>query len=294
MASTPEPNPASPGAAAKSTPLSSILGAILQDLTKAQDTSNRYSAKLSQIYKNREFLRQFPVPNGLLTELEMELKVAVNGVDTVSTNAEDLFLQARTALKQSCQDIANRTIQSVSNFLETADPGDLDSETFATLKENLSSPEFTGLLNKKLNQALVNDLEHLFSTSSKLDVQATGQQILSTVDNVVLQNPDLSKFLDTKNPKATECLKTIQADIISVVKKLPEVIKPRASFWENPEMNVIADASTLSSLPDLAVGSIKIKAELRDYKWVINVQKSGQVDRDEDIQGHSLVPMDGS
>lgn len=76
--------PADGRARAKPTDLGSVLGALLRDVARAQDISNRYSAQLSQVYENDALLREFPVPNARLADVELELVFTITGVSEVA------------------------------------------------------------------------------------------------------------------------------------------------------------------------------------------------------------------
>ena len=75
-------------AKAKPTDLGSVLGALLRDVVRAQDISNRYSAQLSEVYEQDPLLREFPIPNARLADVELELSFAITGVGEVATLGE--------------------------------------------------------------------------------------------------------------------------------------------------------------------------------------------------------------
>ena len=106
--------------------LEAILAAVLRDVAAAQHQSNKYSANvLAPQYNQQPLLRQFPVPNALMGELEIVLKFTVAGSENSGgTTSDDFIPNARILYQQETlmphlKSISSRSIQLVTSFLDT-------------------------------------------------------------------------------------------------------------------------------------------------------------------------------
>lgn len=77
--------------------LSKVVGAILNDLSKAQDLANDYSSQLSHKYKKKQvenkddnILSNFQVPAVVLREISFDLKFVIKEINLVEKETKEL------------------------------------------------------------------------------------------------------------------------------------------------------------------------------------------------------------
>ena len=104
--------------------LSNIIAAILCDISKAQDISNRYTLELAKQYKDdpSSLLKEFPVPNGVLNELKIEFKLALEDVleDEQDFNSFKYYRQAfENVSDKIALDASNELIKFIKNSCST-------------------------------------------------------------------------------------------------------------------------------------------------------------------------------
>src|SRR5512139_2477094 len=88
-----------------------ILGSLFSDIAQSVFTSDLYSRDISRYYEQDGLLRHFPVPRTEISELEVELKFAIAGVELNPTqsigreaNAATLFIDYSYNLSESFYD----------------------------------------------------------------------------------------------------------------------------------------------------------------------------------------------
>ena len=100
--------------------LHQILGSLFSDIAQSVFTSDLYSRDISRYYEQDGLLRHFPVPRTEISELEVELKFAIAGVELNPTqsigreaNAATLFIDYSYNLSESFYDALHDTLDEL-------------------------------------------------------------------------------------------------------------------------------------------------------------------------------------
>lgn len=271
------------------TSLRSIIAAFLADLTCAQHRANLLSERLSREYRNHTLLRFFPVPNALLEEAEITLRFAV---DTPEIE-EDL-----------CPKLTAVSVAPVPKVLVADAAGEIAILLQNVIADKLASSatEPTQLLVQRLQreirshrirEALIRNLmpnlesvvllQSSWPNASAFATQ-TEQALLEALLGTFGDDEDLttitgsvSEFANTVLDEPTR--QQTCASLERVVASNSAITEAASAF---PATRVIVSASDLGSVPDYTVHSLRLKAKLRNYKWVI--------DREGDPASDQLLP----
>lgn len=271
--------------------LEAILAAVLRDVAAAQHQSNKYSANvLAPQYNQQPLLRQFPVPNALMGELEIVLKFTVAGSEnSEGTTSDDFIPNARILYQQETlmphlKSISSRSIQLVTSFLDTmlniAD-GEVGKKIEA-LQKGLTSSQFTGyLINSMLNKLLDNETVVVKDWQTFLPDEAA-KLLMQVIAKAFLNN----KEFDFAFAKGKHSRTDITPKFIHIVRnemkqvRLPKYTSDNKGKVKSIMLNLmppnevapLAKAGVPISDPISSsfIGTLTIKVDMRNYKWVID------------------------
>jgi hypothetical protein len=266
------------------TSLRSIIAAFLADLTCAQHRANLLSEKLSWDYRNHTLLRFFPVPNALLEEAEVTLRFAVD-----STETED----------GACGRMQRATVLPISRVLVADAAGEIAVFLQEALAERLMScaaAEHRKALVERLQRELrslrlrlIPGLESaVLLQSSRPDEGAFRARTHDALRQALLGLIGADEDLATVTDSVPALIETVLAGPVGehAFQSLERVVASGSAIAEEasafPATRVIVSAADLGGFPDYAVHSLRLKARLRNYKWVIT--------REGDPAGDQLLP----
>lgn len=299
--------------------LSQLVAAILNDLTTAQDLANEYSSQLSRKYNKYEsekdnILGNFQVPSGILQEIELDLKFAVEKLNENKTALDIEGTQAKCM--ELATKIVNEALEEVKKVIRALNIPPRTAETTAIPQgiQPLINPEQPALLQPN------NEREEAIKYWQELDLKIEGDSYRNTL--ITLMNESIfeqgkKQYLRTKKWVNESDLKKIILDVLQKglvahedFKKLLEVTKKAFNQTEEnidryrkaiddlcnkisdtyststyvksllvvmpgvPNADVIVNPTALKDLPIDMVSTLKIKAGLQSYRWMI--AESGQ------------------
>ncbi len=275
--------------------LQALLAAVLRDVAAAQNQSNKYSAKvLAPQYRDDELLRQFPVPNAFMGELEIVLKFTIAGADNSGKEEVEYIPNARLLFQKETlvphlKRIASRSAQLVISFLDTvANIADEEmSKKIDALQKGVVSPQFTDyLLNGMLNKLLDNEIMVVKNWQTFLPDEAA-KLLLQVLAKAFLNN----KEFDFVFAKGKHSRTDITPKFIHIVRnelkqvQLPKYTSQNKDKIKSIMLNVIQPGAaplndTLGNtgndiINTSFIGSLTIKVDMRNYKWVIDMQNPG-------------------
>jgi len=138
--------------------LSQLVAAILNDLTTAQDLANEYSSQLSRKYNKYEsekdnILGNFQVPSGILQEIELDLRFAVEKLNENKTALDIEGTQAKCM--EFATGIVNEPLEEVKKVIRALNIPPRTAETTTTPQD---------LLNKQNHYSLIMNAKRQSST----------------------------------------------------------------------------------------------------------------------------------
>lgn len=284
--------------------LEAILVAVLRDVAKAQHQSNKYSANvLAPQYRDEPILRQFPVPNALMGELEIVLKFTVAGSELSNANsgtADDEFIPKARALFQPeiliphLKNIASRSAQlviahldKVLSILDLDDAGDSDTgKKIDALQKGVVSQVFSDyVLNSMMKKLMENETAVVKDKLTFLPDEAA-KLLMQVIAKAFLNNKEFD-FAFAKGKRGRD---DIVPKFIHIVRnELKQVQLPKYTsankgnvkqimlnlappLQENSFLSKdVAGGSFEDPINSSFIGTLTIKVDMRNYTWVIDV-----------------------
>ncbi|GEM_PF-2515673 len=272
--------------------LHEILSSILIDITKAQHAANVFSRQLSKQYKDDKLLRSFPIPNALISTIDLTLRYGVSEDlvpppnSSVSDTMLDEFYPSINRFLKVGHLLAAVVLNKVTEELKDKDFPEELSEPEKRLKilESLRSEKIRGELGNEIGESLNKWYRFLRSDNeeeldSKEEINRAIAEVKQTVSAILLSNINLrqqllpedftgafednqSNFWQSINPFLSQSIAKIFTEI-RIINSL------RREALNNKAMNVFVEANQLKKLPEHSLQSMNIKIELQNYKCVV-------------------------
>jgi hypothetical protein len=271
--------------------LHKILTTILIDITKAQHAANVFSRQLSRQYKDDKILRSFPVPNALISTIDINLKYGVSEDSEFPPNTsasdaklDDCYPSTNVFFKVGhifAAVVLNKVTEQLKE--KTLPEEQPEREKRQKILESLQSEKIRGALGNEIGDSLNNwyrflrgDNEEESDNEEQINrgIAEVQQTIAETLlSNIALQEqflPEDFKAFEDEESAFWQELKGIFEPFLS---KLLTEIKIR-NFLINDllidqSLNVFVEADKLKNLPGHALQSMNIKVNLRNYKCVL-------------------------
>lgn len=229
-----------------------IVTAVLRDLTRAQDASNRLSAKLAEKYRDGEILHYFPVPNALAKEVELELKFAVNGT-AGDVRAESIRAGA-AAFRPTARAIVELVLSDVRAAIEAGSPLDIALAS-GDIRDQLSAHVARTLHERRERDAQTIDAER----ATRWAEDALLSALTHTSELVTALGPARLSALVQGSRGAWK----------AHLERMVSAIDALTVEEVDPELEVLLDTRALDGLPTDHIHVVRIRAELRNYRWVV-------------------------
>lgn len=292
--------------------LSKLVGAILNDLTTAQDFANEYSSQLSRKYKKFEdekenILSNFQVPAGILQEIELDLKFAVESLEDCS--ALDI-----EETRENCEEIARKAaksaVQKLTKFIDdlgiparrtetaTTQAGEIpplisqqQPETstssvenqqaevikfWQSTKKNLSDPKFAKFLQTIISQELFDRGKGLYLRAARVTEADVKTIIEDKLEDGIIGHHDIQELLNQTQEIFDRDPEEIRDHLRSLFTQVADDVVNRKDIRELITLmpgvcntNIVVNSSALKEIPIDMVSSLKIKAHLDNYRWMI-------------------------
>lgn len=260
--------------------LNDIIGAILRDVSEAQDTANRYSTDLASQYKKHPLLSVMSVPNALVSSVELELKYAIQSVTDEGQRLE----QRRRRLFDAIEYYAPQAVQSA------------EKHVLQPVRKVQLSPaelqELTRRLIRELHEELLDTpADELFVTRSQVKAQSRSyfnRELFRKLVQEALHDhfrQTLPEALETapkqEGPPASgkeaaeRSAALFSSQVETFVTAVSQVMEQPLDTARNRKLEVVVDSKELQSLPKEAICTVKVQARLRNYKWTEITDDSG-------------------
>lgn len=252
--------------------LEQILEAVLIDVAQAQDASNKYSAEvLAPEYKEDTLLKEFPVPNAMLSELELVLKLAVNnaytddgeptsGAKTPQYNAK-VLLPYVLPIVDRIKEIFSSFFNAAANLTEPEVTGKLN-----TIQRNLLSDHFTKFLTQKILKCLL-DNEKVLLNNLAFDAKTALQKVMTVIEQEIYNQEQLDFIFGQEKSARKRLDGLLRNPIYSILVKVSVPVEVTGMKHQRPGMKMFVSAGELDEIGSDIISSLKIKVEIRNYKW---------------------------
>lgn len=252
--------------------LEQILEAVLIDVAQAQDASNRYSAEiLAPDYEADTLLKEFPVPNAYLSEMEVELRIAVNKVDTKQAGPETSVKKALYNTKtltpyvipvvERIKEILSSFFSAASNLTETE-----ITEKLNIVQRNLLSDGFTEFLNKKITKALL-DNEKVLLENFEFNAKTATQKIMQVVEKEIFNQQELGFIFGEEQNVRKRLEGLLRNPVFTILSKVQIPFEISGLKNQKPDMKLFVSTTDLIDVDSNIISSLKVKVAIRNYKW---------------------------
>ncbi|MBC1239131.1 hypothetical protein [Nostoc sp. 2RC] len=299
--------------------LSQLVAAILNDLTTAQDLANEYSSQLSRKYNKYEsekdnILGNFQVPSGILQEIELDLKFAVEKLNENKTALDIEGTQAKCI--ELATKIVNEALEEVKKVIHALNIPARNAETTATpqalptlipsekaassqpnnereeaikywqeLDLKIEGDSYKNALITLMNESIFEQGKKQYLRNKKWVSESDLKQIiLAVLQKGVLAHEDFKKLLDLTKKAFDKTDKDMDSIRINIENSFNQIIDKysTSSYVKSllvvmpgvPNADIVVNPATLKDLPIDMVSTLKIKAGLQSYRWMI--AESGQ------------------
>jgi hypothetical protein len=250
--------------------LDNVVGAILGNLTSAQDTANRHAAALAVEYGADPLLRHFPVPMTNLTDVEIDLRVLPISLTSAMGSRDRTVARAKASLDAFAAAAAGQLLKAAAYIFDRARAlPEFPLARVDEIKASLQSPEFSAYLEKAIAVDLFAKRDDIVRPPAVLDTGVVSRTTLATVARVVLEHPDLKRFLQANPSFASEASDGIASELRVPMEALRKDFSSTVLFETEYDFNIAVDPAELNALPEHAISTIRIKARRSGYRWVV-------------------------
>ena len=243
--------------------VSDLIAAFLVDLARAQHQSNLFSAELGEIYRSHPLLRVFPVPNGCITEINLDLKIAVDGVMMAEISREAVLHHGSVAVSDQVAWLGPQAADRVATKLKKHREAFAEPEKAERMAEAIRTAPLLESLIRQVTERVLPRLGDLVSGGGELREQAAAEVLASAFVQIFVNHPDYQPL-----PEAQR--RGLDKEIESLIGSPEAMDRLRARLAERPErseprMVVATSGEAVSAAGQNALGSIHIEAGVRDY-----------------------------
>ncbi|MDJ0599823.1 MAG: hypothetical protein QNJ37_13385 [Crocosphaera sp.] len=249
--------------------LSKVVGAILNDLSTAQDLVNEYSSQLSYKYKKKQvtdeddnILSNFQVPAAVLREISLDLRFVIKEINP------DGFVLDVDKTQGKCDEIARA---AVIHLL-------LDDNKVVT---GLFTPDFDNKLWKRVSHGLFSLCCKFFMSGNDLTISEIENTIAEKLKDELFNHEDIQcrlQIMDFADHKEVERVQNERRELEELCLNCANIIAYEEIDLENmiqrvrgsPSTEVIVDPETLQKMPIEAIQSLRISAKYDNYQWAIS------------------------
>ncbi len=257
--------------------LSSLVATVLEEIEKAQDQANLYSRQLAEKYRNDKILRVFPVPNSLLTEVDVDFVFGLEeGMEMARETLQPELLPGSPLFREPLRHITEHIIRKIRTTLSaTQQPSATDSDKTDTLLKNLKS----GRVDKRIVDKAASNLSTILMGKKKRKRENQLAQLITCYSHVLEETVFSDKpFLDhlaTLGLNGKQMLKSLMEapETSDLFKNLIETHeKAKKDFTASyllQHSKITIDSQKLSGLPVESLNHLHLKLRLEGYKWVV-------------------------
>lgn len=281
--------------------LSKIIGAILNDLSTAQDLANDYSSQLSHKYKKKiplsdkeNTLSDFHTPSALLCEISLDLKFLIKEINP------DGFALDIEKTQRNCNEIGRKASHSlvvlspkIDELIKKRNSGskeetDEDNKNqfnpILTTKRILTS-EFVKSIEIHISQSLFRLCHRDFLLGNDLTESKIKDIISNKLEDELLKHYEIqdlleiSNFDDRQEVNLVEEIRTqIKEYCLACADNIIRVIEINTIIQKvkgNPHTDVIINPLVLKNVPPQTIQALQIKAKYHNSKWTISEASGG-------------------
>jgi hypothetical protein len=225
--------------------------------------SNRFSKKLGEIYKEDRLLRVFPVPNGYIKGVTVELKADIQGIGIVTDSPEAVLEHAQGVFKRHVEELLEPVLADVSTALRENRNRFSSEEKAERMAEALDQAAWRASVAEEVLEVVLPQMDSMVSPKGVLNEEATAEILADAVGKAAVDHPDYAPLPHDVRKVLHDHVREKTAD--------PERMGRLRSRLANrpvctqPSVRVTTANANLSSLGPELVGKLELQAAIRDY-----------------------------
>jgi hypothetical protein len=242
--------------------LHKILGSLFSDIAQSVFTSDLYSRDISRYYEQDGLLRHFPVPRTEISELEVDLKFAIAGVELNPSqsigreaNAATLFIDYSYDLSESFYEELHDTLAALKGQNKNIDDAMLEQAA-------------SGVNSIYLRQDLLRFFQR---NQGGLMVEGAFQVKNAREEILEILQSHLDKLLGEGWAEADKKKVFRQvSEAIKLEQGLKALVEPMRFAWNREgdfKLDVEITAEKLGELEGDHLSSVHVRTRVRNYKW---------------------------
>jgi hypothetical protein len=239
-----------------------ILGSLFSDIAQSVFTSDLYSRDISRYYEQDGLLRHFPVPRTEISELQVDLKFAISGIELNPAQSVGREANAATIFIDFSYDLSESFYEELHSILiELKRQGKSISDA---MLEKAASEVNTIYLRQDLVRFFQRNQGNLIEEGTFQVDQARKelQAILEDHLNEILGNELAKKEMKEVSDRVRKAIK-MDAGLNALVEPLRFAWNRAGDF----KLDVEITADKLSELDSEQLSSVHVRTRVRNYKW---------------------------
>jgi len=243
--------------------ISNLIGGFLIDLAKAQHMSNEFSKRLGEIYKSDPLLRVFPVPNGCINGVTMELKAGIQGVGVVNNPPEAVLEHAHSVFKGHVDELLETVLADVAEALRS-NRRLFSSEAKADrMAGALDQPAWRAAIAHEVLDLINPQIGRMVSPKGDLNEEATVEVLEKAIMKAAVAHPDYAELGGEAREKLRGQIRNKAADPERMGRLRSRLADMPATT--EPSLRVTTADTNLTALGPELVGRLDLQAAVRDY-----------------------------
>jgi hypothetical protein len=249
--------------------LDDVVGAILRDLTMAQDVASKHTRMLAVEYANDPLLRHFPVPRTQVSDVEIELRFAPRQLTRTAGSPERTTALAKRAFDHYADLAAHAMLRVASDRFERArSMPTFPASMIDEVRQGLVSPEFESYVVKAISSDLFAARAKIITPPDKLSIDAARDTTIDTAARVVFEHEDLKRFIEANPQFTTDTLGAIRDALKDPLDMLAHDFESSDLRRPEYELEIALDPTELQDAATQTFSTIRIKADVQNYRWV--------------------------
>ncbi|MEY3256668.1 MAG: hypothetical protein RLZZ29_1803 [Cyanobacteriota bacterium] len=288
--------------------VSSILNDLTRAQDLANEYSSQLSHKYKKFEDGKDnTLSNFQVPVGTLQKIELDLKFAVQSLEDSSTldveeTRENCDEIARKAVKLVIEGItkfmddlgiANRSPDTatgqIAEVVPLVPPQPVESSMssvekrrhdllnfWQSVKANIRDQKFAKFLQRNISQSLFERAKNIYLRSSRVTEADIKEIIADKLEDGVLGHEDIQDLLEetqevfNRDPEEIrDRLRRLFNEVANTVVSKQDAKELITLMPGGSNANIIVNPDELKEIPQEMISSLKISAQLDNYRWMI-------------------------
>ena len=251
------------------TTLSEVLGAMLRDVNDAQAYSTRAARELAAEWQDDPRLLPLDVPNAWISELDLELRFAIAGVDRQPARRRDPAI-SRATFTHAADHIAAAATHAVATYVRERLDLAGDRPRWESMIAAIEHPERRARLRDQLEDALFGARSSIVTgTPPAVDINVATCVVDETLAEKLFGEAPLATVFTAGSKARTQTQKQLAGVIDTSLTAINAALAAsQAPGAFDPDLDVLVSSQDLAEVPAHLVSTLRIQLDMRKYRWL--------------------------